>query len=353
MVITYKEMRHKMEIGQQIKRLRNEKNITQEVLANYLKVSPQAVSKWENGLTTPDISLLPEISVFFGIKIDELFRLPVESHYERIENMFFSERTISDENFQYAENFLNEMVQKDKKDARAYGDLAHLYNHRSKSLKAIAGDYAKKALQEEPDVKSHHIAFWDAYDAVCGDGYYDNHFDVIEYYKSFVEKHPDNRRALIVLIENLLVDKRYSDVKKYAKQLKSVHEDHLYDFYMGDVLLSEGKREEAIEHWNRAVDQYPQVWQSYCSRADRLRTLGDLEGAIEDYKKCMTVQEAPRYTDGLLSLAQIYEEQKNYSEAISVREEQIKILMEEHHILNGENIDLPRREIKRLMALMV
>ena len=59
-------------LGDKLKSLRKEKNISQEKLAQYLNVSFQAVSKWENGSTYPDIELLPEISRFFGITVDEL-----------------------------------------------------------------------------------------------------------------------------------------------------------------------------------------------------------------------------------------------------------------------------------------
>ena len=59
-------------LGEKLKSLRKEKNISQEKLAQYLNVSFQAVSKWENGSTYPDIELLPEISRFFGITVDEL-----------------------------------------------------------------------------------------------------------------------------------------------------------------------------------------------------------------------------------------------------------------------------------------
>lgn len=46
------------------------KGISQEILANYLNVSFQAVSKWENNNTYPDIMLLPEIAKFFEITVD-------------------------------------------------------------------------------------------------------------------------------------------------------------------------------------------------------------------------------------------------------------------------------------------
>ena len=62
-----------MEIGNQIKALRLRRGITQEEMAQHFGVSPQAVSKWERNTTTPDISLLPGLSAYFGVSIDELF----------------------------------------------------------------------------------------------------------------------------------------------------------------------------------------------------------------------------------------------------------------------------------------
>ena len=60
-------------LGEKIKSLRKQKNISQEVFANYLGVSFQAVSKWENGYTMPDVTMIPAIASFFGVSTDELF----------------------------------------------------------------------------------------------------------------------------------------------------------------------------------------------------------------------------------------------------------------------------------------
>ena len=62
-----------MQLGEKIKSLRKQKNLSQEVLANYLGVSFQAVSKWESGTTMPDVMLIPAIASFFGVSTDELF----------------------------------------------------------------------------------------------------------------------------------------------------------------------------------------------------------------------------------------------------------------------------------------
>ena len=59
-------------LGRRIARLRLCKTATQERLAKELNVSPQAVSKWENDINYPDISLLPDLARFLGVSVDEL-----------------------------------------------------------------------------------------------------------------------------------------------------------------------------------------------------------------------------------------------------------------------------------------
>ena len=59
-----------LELGRVIRQLRTEHAVTQEELADYLDISFQAVSKWETGTTLPDITLLPKLAAFFGVRID-------------------------------------------------------------------------------------------------------------------------------------------------------------------------------------------------------------------------------------------------------------------------------------------
>lgn len=59
-------------IGNRVAKYRKEKGMTQEGLAEKLGVSSQAVSKWENDASCPDISLLPQLSKELGITTDEL-----------------------------------------------------------------------------------------------------------------------------------------------------------------------------------------------------------------------------------------------------------------------------------------
>lgn len=62
-----------IKLGEKIKALRKARGISQEILAQALGCSFQAVSKWETGVTMPDVAIIPAIASFFGVSTDELF----------------------------------------------------------------------------------------------------------------------------------------------------------------------------------------------------------------------------------------------------------------------------------------
>ncbi|MBP3579459.1 MAG: helix-turn-helix transcriptional regulator, partial [Lachnospiraceae bacterium] len=61
-----------MTIGKRIAQLRKEKGLIQEELSQMMEVSAQAVSKWENDQTCPDIASLPKLAKILGVTVDEL-----------------------------------------------------------------------------------------------------------------------------------------------------------------------------------------------------------------------------------------------------------------------------------------
>lgn len=75
-------------LGITLRNLRLQRGFTQEHLAEAFNVSAQAISRWENGTTYPDISLLPSISNFFGITLDELFDMNEIRNKEKIDAIF-------------------------------------------------------------------------------------------------------------------------------------------------------------------------------------------------------------------------------------------------------------------------
>ena len=84
-----------LRIGENLKRLRREKDLTQEELAAHLGISFQAISKWERGESYPDITILPALSNYFKISIDELVgmeEIKRAEEYEKINKKWLENR---------------------------------------------------------------------------------------------------------------------------------------------------------------------------------------------------------------------------------------------------------------------
>ena len=77
-----------IKIGKNIKKLREKKSITQEKLANYLGVTPQAISRWESGTGYPDIELLPAIAQVFSVTVDYLLGVDKTEKDKRLEEIY-------------------------------------------------------------------------------------------------------------------------------------------------------------------------------------------------------------------------------------------------------------------------
>ncbi len=91
----------KESFGQRLQRLRKNVNLTQEEVATKLNITAQAVSKWENDVSAPDISVLVELSEILKVTLNDLMGkqtdaafVPVEQR-KQIENMFFRIKVLS------------------------------------------------------------------------------------------------------------------------------------------------------------------------------------------------------------------------------------------------------------------
>lgn len=77
-------------LSENILRLRREKGITQEELAKFIGVTKASVSKWETGLSMPDIMLLPQLATFFDVTVDEMLGYESQLGKEQIKAYYHS-----------------------------------------------------------------------------------------------------------------------------------------------------------------------------------------------------------------------------------------------------------------------
>lgn len=77
-----------LHIADNIIRLRHDRKITQEELADFIGVTKAAVSKWESGKSTPDVLLLPQLAAFFDVSVDELMGYEAQLSREQIRKIY-------------------------------------------------------------------------------------------------------------------------------------------------------------------------------------------------------------------------------------------------------------------------
>lgn len=79
---------YNLNIAENIVKLRHDKKITQEQLAEFIGVTKASVSKWENGQSTPDIVILPQLATFFDVTVDQLIGYTPLLSKEQIQKLY-------------------------------------------------------------------------------------------------------------------------------------------------------------------------------------------------------------------------------------------------------------------------
>ena len=337
-----------MEIGNQIKQLRLRRGITQEAMAQHLGCTPQAISKWERGVAMPDISMLPAISAFFGVTIDELFALSDDTRIERIQNMIWDVRYFDPADVEKERHFLLEKAKREPDNDKGYELLADMENHLAKERHDHAAQYAKEALKRNPNNKSAHASLVEAMGGKFNDWYVSNHFQLIMFYQDFVKQNPTVGRAYMWLMDHLLDAGRMEEAAEYCKLFEKVDDSFRAPLYQGLIFWHQGNRAEAFACWDRMQQQFPDEWMVYLSMGDVMTRTCEYEKAKSFYWKAIETQKAPAFTDAYESIAQVCELQGNVLEAINVLNEELKVMKTQWNVTSGETADVIHRWIARL-----
>lgn len=338
----------KLALGSKIKQLRLQKGITQDTLAKALNVTYQTVSKWENETSMPDIQLLPELAVYFGCSIDELFDLSEQARFDRIENMLQMQQGLSPEEFQQAEVFLKKKLNQADRKSDALRLLSSLFNQKADTLRNLAEFYAKEALELEPERKENHTNLQRAQEGTVPDWDLGNHSQRIAYYQQFVQKHPTYIGGYLWLLDELIEDNRLEEAVKVCDTLEKLEEGCRAAFYRGKIFWKSGDHQKAETIWFQMLEDHGNDWLAFASMADAMASVCRYEEAIGYYKKAQQLQPGPKYTDAQTAVAHIYEIQGKFEEAIHTLNEQLEILKTEWNLTEGREVERIHREIHRL-----
>lgn len=346
-----------MELGSKIRSLRLRAGMTQEMLAEELGVSFQTISKWENGVCAPDIMMLPKLSVYFGVTIDELFDLTTDQKLHRIENMLDLESELPHSTFVETIDYLQGLLEKDCDKGRINSFFAHVYHHRMASDSEKAAKYAKKAMQIRPDIKDCYWILQKAEGAAICDWNSKQHNKTIAFYKELIKNNPEVAWNYLRLLDNLLADNRIKEAKEYLTKYTALdgQVERQVIIYQGRILLAEHQADLAEQKFME-LKKFEKDGNAMFALADYYASQCEYDKAAQYYDISFERDKEngvkPLYTDALEGMAMIYEIQGKYEEAIKCYDRIIKVLAEAFGYTEGAPVDEVNVEKQRVMELM-
>lgn len=340
-----------MEIGKRIKEMRQKRGITQEAMAQHFGLTPQAISKWERGVATPDIALLPDISAFFGVTIDELFSLSDDTRMERIRNMLWDDRYYDPAEVESTREFLLAKGKREPENGEVYAFLAEMENHLAEEHREKAEEYAKEALRRDWDLRSPHSSLEIAMNGHIHDWNYNNHYLLINFYQEHILRNPQDWRAYLTIMDQLIDDYRLDEAEEYCSRLAEFNETYRVLLYRGMIAWQRGERLKAFEIWAEMERKHPEEWCVWHNIGDYLARSGRYDEAMEYYRKALDVQKEPPMLDPLQAMAQLCEIRGDIPGALSARREEADRI-ENQWKITGEELDCVLRDIERLERML-
>ncbi len=321
-----------MKIGEKIRQMRHESSLTQEQLAQKLGVSAQSVSKWENGITMPDITLLPDIAESFGVSIDELFDLTVEQKLRRIEKRIEIEEELSERTFKEYESFLQDQLNEGKNRTASLSLLANLYYHRMEADSQRVSRYGREAILADPTKKDCQWLLDKAEGHAIWDWNISNHSAAIDFYREVIKAdrgEPKSALPYYYLIDNLLADNRADEAEAAHKVFATLPSANpvMVDVYKAYIALARYDVACADTIIESCVNAHPEDFGYLFEAAQYYARKCDYKKAIELYERSWMQEVAPRFWDALQGIATIYNIQGDKERAAETYDKILECLM--------------------------
>jgi len=325
-----------MEIGNKIKQLRFKAGLTQDQLATRLGISAQSVSKWENAVTMPDVSLLPLLAEELGVTIDELFDLTTDQRLRRIEKKLDLEDEFPADDFKEYEDYLKNRLEENEDTTRVKSLLAQLYHHRITSDSRKVSKYARQAIMEKPEKKDCQWLLQKAEGAHVWDWNIGNHTAVIEFYKMVIERDsvsPKTPLPYYEVMDNLIADHRAKEAAEYLELYKTIpaHKPFLVPVFEAYIALAEYDAKKADAIMESAREKFADHSGFIFELAQYYARKCEYTNAIEFYELSWKLDEdsKPRFTDPLHSIAIIYEILGDKEKAVATYDRMIDCIKNE------------------------
>lgn len=269
-----------------LRRLRQEKQLTQEQAAEKLGVSPQSVSRWECGNTYPDVMLLPEIARLYGVTVDDLYRENSRGYQNYAQRLLaVYEHSGKSEDFLAAEQEFSRLgPAATADDLRSWGVL---YHYMTKHCAALALQKLTDAMSAEGSSRVHYSAAQQKIALLCDLGRSE---EAEAEYSCLAETAPHEPQSWLLRAAAHYFAGHYDACLTAADTgLERFPDNAALHIYAGDACRSLKRYDEAFHHW---------------------RTARELDGAYldADYSIAFCHEELGRYREAAQVWEGLYQE---------------------------------------------
>lgn len=273
-------------LGENLKKFRISKKYTQEQVAQLLSVSPQSVSRWENGSTLPDVMMLPKIAEIYGVTIDDLYRenaVAYPSFAARLAAVF--ESTLSPADFVRADNEFGKLLKSNEctaENLRLYGVMNHQMMLYCLEKAERVFDMAMEESKEKDEdlfyrIKRQKLLLLSRTHKIQ---------KAIEEQKEILSKQKEKVEEWILLISAYHYsgdeEKAYETVLKAIEKFKDVADIYVY---AGDICKKLDKFDEAFDYWDKAIEIDGKCYDAKYSKAFCLEEKGEYQRAYNLWRE--------------------------------------------------------------------
>ena len=268
-----------------LKKLRLQKNFTQEQVAEILGVSAQTISRWECSTTYPDIMLLPEIARLYCVTVDDLFKedsSAYENYAQRLASVY--EITHKAEDYLSADTEFNRLIKSGDytlEDCRIHGVIHSSMMCSCKRLAIKNFNHIINEFERENNISPENKIYWKT------------RYQIIHYYIEI------GQSEQICQSQEIRLKKCLDDYMEWTVLI--------YAYYYS------GKYEEAYECFVKANDRFSDKWEIYDIASYVCRALKKFDDAIKYSDISYNLNS--EYLDAVYSKAFCYEEMGDYKKA--------------------------------------
>lgn len=265
-----------------LRRLRMEKKLTQEQLANILGVSVQSVSRWECGNTLPDVLLLPEIAKLYGVTVDDLYREDAKGYRNYAQRLLsVYEASGRTEDFLAAEQAYSAMNEEElaADDLRSWGVL---YHYMTKHCARLAQRKLEEAMAHAGVTEQVYCSAALQKNALLCD--LGRGREEAERYEKLLAEKPEDPKLWVLASAVNILNKDYAQALAHAQEgIRRFPERAVLYAHAGDALQGLKRYGEAFAYWDQALAIDKTFLDAAFSRAFCHEELGQYRQARQDW----------------------------------------------------------------------